>query len=123
MGHCCVGVPRLPEGLTWCLAAFRQQAVQRLRYQANICWGDPARVLLRRAGGWGLDIQLFLMGLNPSGLPPFYSEALKAWCLLCPTRVEGGLEPWAVDVGGADLAQPNDAAGLHPFGAPEEPGL
>ena len=42
------------------MAAFRLKAVQRLLYHADFGW----RELLRRAGGLGLDRQLFLMKLE-----------------------------------------------------------
>ena len=37
------------------VAAFRLQAAQKLLYSADICWGNPAWVLLQRASGTGLD--------------------------------------------------------------------
>jgi hypothetical protein len=63
------------------MAAFRQKAVQRLLYHADVGWREPPCVLLRRAGGLGLDWQLFLMRLerlSTAGLSDFYSAMLRA---------------------------------------------
>lgn len=80
------------------VTAFRLQAAQKLLYNKESCWGTVACTILRRAGGLGLDRQLFIMnhdGLNLSGLSDFYAAVLKAWGCLRPTR-SSGLEagPW-----------------------------
>jgi hypothetical protein len=94
------------------VAAFRLKAVQRLLYHTDVGWREPACALLRRAGGLGLDWQLFLMRLerlSTAGLSDFYSAELKD---LAATKAHTrrGVGAWAVGVGGAYLPQPS-----HPY--------
>ena len=46
------------------VAAFRLKAAQRLLYHTDVGWREPSCVLLRRAGGLGLDRQLLLIRLE-----------------------------------------------------------
>lgn len=71
------------------LMTFRLQAAQRLLYNNDSAWFNTAVVLLRRAGGMGLDKHLFLMKLEENeltDLTPFYKSVLEAWKVFAFSR-------------------------------------
>lgn len=63
------------------LTAYRIQAAQRLLYHKDVAWAHTARLILKNAGGLGLDKHLFIMDLekvNLSEITPFYKSVLQS---------------------------------------------
>lgn len=64
------------------LTAYRIQTAQRLLYHKDLAWAHTARLILKNAGGLGLEKHLFIMDLEKvslSEITPFYKSVLQSW--------------------------------------------
>ncbi|CAM4627811.1 unnamed protein product [Lepidochelys olivacea] len=74
------------------VCVFCLQALQRLFYGAgSLAWSTLVHAILCRIRGLRYDWQLFYLRLggfprDPSGLPVFYQDLLRAWKLFLMTR-------------------------------------